>query len=93
MPSLHLVKSPITPMQLEKLCAMVASDDGLLLMQDACYSLKSKAITDYLSELGNPCYVIAADLTGRNITTSQCQAIDYDKFVELTLEYQNTISW
>lgn len=93
MPSLHLIKSPITPAQLDERCAMLANGDGILFLQDACYSLKSKAIDDRLSSVENTCYVIAQDLTARNIDTRQCQLIDYNEFVELTLKYQNTISW
>lgn len=93
MPSLHLIKSPLSPIQLNERCTLMANDDAILLLQDACYSLKTKAIAEFLHQLPNPCYVIAEDLTARNVTTTQCQPINYDEFVELTLKYQNTISW
>ena len=91
MASLHIINSPIDQTKLQQLLAVVASDDGILLTQDACYSLKSQSITKQLSN--NNCYVLEDDLNARNISQNELQSISYDQFVALTLKFKNSITW
>lgn len=93
MPSLHLIKDPIDQQQLEQLLAIIATTDAILLMQDACYSVKNSHIEAQLYQLSNTCYILHDDLVARNISCSSLQQITYQQFVALTLQFQNTISW
>jgi len=90
---LHLLSQTTTEEQLSARLTLVGKDDGIVFMQDSCYSLKSPAVVALLAYQTFKLYALADDMQARNIDAPSVELIDYPQFVQLSLDYQKTISW
>jgi tRNA 2-thiouridine synthesizing protein B len=72
----------------------IASNDGLLLMQDAVYVLQHSELSKKLGQLNNV-YILTDDLEARalNCNLSYVHKLNYDDFVKLSLDYEKVLSW
>lgn len=92
---LHLIqKSPFQSNCLSECLNIAGNDDQFLLMQDGVYAIQQ---SEFINS-GRSIFALKDDLSARGISISDEQknnviAIDYDQFVELTLETDKTISW
>lgn len=93
---LHIVKSsPFSDLALEQALSRMLPHDSLLLIGDGCYAL---SLGDKLFDRMADCarvWVLQSDaqMRGIQIEGSGASSADYAKFVELTLEQSNVISW
>ena len=63
--------------------------DGLLLIEDATINSSSPWS-------GGECYVLDEDLIARGLAATadpSWKKVNYDQFVQLTLEYDKVVSW
>jgi len=73
------------------------NDDGLILLEDGVYGAMPKH--PYAQNVCNikRCYAIKNDLLARGISlddiSDSIQVIDYDEFVQLTIEFPLSHSW
>ena len=82
--------SPYTNKSLEKCLIYAGNEDAILLTQDAVYALLRKDV----SKLHSYVYVLNDDALARGIDIpAWATSINYQQMVELTLEYENIISW
>lgn len=92
MSTLHTVNKPGQAMDL---CfRVVASNDAVLLIEDAVYGLKSSA--QKLSTLPNGCpiYVMGIDAKVRGVEVpAPFETIDYEYFVSLCVNNEKILSW
>jgi tRNA 2-thiouridine synthesizing protein B len=97
---LHLIqKSPFQSQCLNE-CLKVASDtDSFLLMLDGVYALQSPDFLNHDVITNNKnIFILEDDLLARGLSIPESHeknisAIDYQKFVELTLNNSKTLSW
>lgn len=98
---LHLVnKSPFERSNLQACLKRAAPGSAILLIEDAVYgALSGTAVSDLLAGAANAIdiFVLQPDLTVRGLDASQViqgvKPIDYDGFVELTVERGTVQSW
>jgi tRNA 2-thiouridine synthesizing protein B len=92
---LHKISSsPFSHLALQHCLQRIHNTDGLLLTQDAVYALMHQTIYAKLTEL-HAVYVLKDDLEARGVRleNNNIQIITYAEFVELSLKYDNVISW
>lgn len=90
MKSLYLVNNPEKISQCQSL---INQGDSILLIEDAVVA-SNTAFADKM--LIDQSYVLKEDLIARGLThkaDASWLQIDYDRFVQLTLEYEKVISW
>ncbi len=98
---LHLVnKSPFERRTLEACFRRAAPGSAILLYEDAVYAaLSGTGVADEISKATNAfdIYVLAPDLAARGLGADAVidgvQTIDYDGFVDLTVEKRCVQSW
>lgn len=80
--------------------ARMASDEGVLLIEDAVYALTAPdlhAEWTRLIEAGLSVYVLAPDATRRSVPLARwpsgVRAVDDAGFVELATQYAQVLSW
>lgn len=101
MSTLHTVnKSPYTNNTLSSCLKVCAEDDGILLLEDGVFGATSSAsIANELQSLiknGVKVYALINDLKARGLEDklpSHIEPIDYDTFVQLTIEHRCVQSW
>jgi tRNA 2-thiouridine synthesizing protein B len=89
---LHVIKSP---QSLKLVTALDASQDVILLVEDAIYTAVSDHKLHKILENINV-YVLDADVIARGCTTKVSKAlkmIGYDGFVGLTEQHSSVITW
>ena len=92
---LHLIqKSPFQSSCLKECLNIAKPDDQFLLMLDGVYALQD---LDFINNQQH-IFILQDDLTARGLTipeshTGSIKAINYDEFVELTINTSKTISW
>ena len=91
--TLHIIDQPLAAEALTAQLSLFTAHDGLIFIQDGCYSLKSPAILSRLQQSTLTCYALIDDLQARNISAESITSINYPAFVDLSLEYNKTISW
>ncbi|WP_431356912.1 sulfurtransferase complex subunit TusB [Litoribrevibacter albus] len=91
--NLHLVfSSPYKHSALQDCLKVVQKSDAILLIEDGVFAVSHPEYSDKLN--CHPCYALESDLESRGINTPNSVAvINYDDFVELTLQFDKTISW
>lgn len=88
MSTLHIFAKPASTYAANVLANLVSAEDRLLLVSDACYS--AVQFRQFSSKL----YLLKEDAIARDILIdADDTAIEYDDFVDLTLNTDNTISW
>ena len=98
---LHLVnKSPFERSNLQACLSRAVPGSAILLLEDAVYaSLRTTAVADLLSSAVNQfdVFVLAPDLAVRGYDEEHVlegvKLIDYDSFVDLTVERGTIQSW
>ena len=98
---LHLVnKSPFERTNLQACLKRAVAGSAILLYEDAVYaSLRGTAQSDLVASAVNAFdfFVLTPDLAVRGLDASQVlqgvKPIDYDGFVDLTVEKQTVQSW
>jgi tRNA 2-thiouridine synthesizing protein B len=92
---LHKISSsPFSHLALQHCLQRIYNTDGLLLTQDAVYAVMHQTLHAKLAEL-HAVYVLKDDLEARGVRleNNNIQIITYAEFVELSLKYDNVISW
>ncbi|WJG11175.1 sulfurtransferase complex subunit TusB [Aliiglaciecola sp. LCG003] len=89
------VDSPYDTLTLQQSISRVNASDGVLLLENAVYVLQSSSLMETILCTGAKVYVIEDDMLARGISShhSKISLINYAQFVQLTLEYQQVISW
>ncbi|WP_042152679.1 MULTISPECIES: DsrH/TusB family sulfur relay protein [unclassified Pseudoalteromonas] len=85
--TLHILSKPVTQTQFQELLDLKNESDSVLFTRDACYSLLAPYIDLDIV------IAIQADCEARGINNKAINGISYEKWVELALEYKNTLSW
>lgn len=101
MPLLHIVnKSHFDHNALRACLRLIKRGSGILLIEDAVYAAqKSPAIDATLAGtmVENSVYALVPDLHARGIPCDkvlhEVTVVDYAGFVDLAVEYDNTVSW
>ncbi|KJY85588.1 MULTISPECIES: sulfurtransferase complex subunit TusB [Vibrio] len=89
---LHIVKSVAA---LEDVVKVYIDGDVLLLIEDAVYSVNPQHKTYPLIK-GLNTFVLRNDLAARGIlnrTSPSIETVDYESFVDLTSEQENSLTW
>ncbi|PAU35394.1 sulfurtransferase complex subunit TusB [Vibrio coralliilyticus] len=89
---LHIVKSVVA---LEDVVKVYADGDALLLIEDAVYAVNPQHKTYPLIK-GFNTFVLQSDLTARGILnrmSPSIEMVDYEGFVDLTSEQENSLTW
>ena len=92
---LHKISSsPFSHLALQHCLRRIHSTDGLLLTQDAVYAVMHQTLHAKLAEL-HSVYVLKDDAEARGVKleNNNIQIITYAEFVELSLKYDNVMSW
>lgn len=93
---LHIVKSsPFASHALKNCINRLQPEDGLLLIEDGVYAIQQSQQWQPKLDKRVKLYVLQDDAIARGIATDKIEinCIDYDDFVQLTLEYSNSMSW
>jgi len=85
--TLHIISKPLTQAQFQELQDLKNESDCVLFTRDACYSL----LAPYIDL--NTVIALQVDCEARGIKNTALSVISYDQWVELALEYKNTLSW
>ena len=101
MSTLHTInKSPFTHTTLASCVQVCGNADGILLLEDGVFgAINSAPCAEELSaiiELGTKVYVLSGDVKARGIQEklrSDIQQIDYNGFVQLSIEHNCVQSW
>ncbi len=94
---LHTVnQSPFSNKTLQQCLSTYTDGDGILLLENGAYAaLLSQPLANLLEH--KTCYVIEADLQARGLLEQELaaniQLIHYEKFVQLSTEYDVVQSW
>ncbi|NRF33100.1 sulfurtransferase complex subunit TusB [Vibrio coralliilyticus] len=89
---LHIVKSVAA---LEDVVKVYVDGDALLLIEDAVYAVNPQHKTYPLIK-GFNTFVLQSDLAARGILnrmSSSIEMVDYEGFVDLTSEQENSLTW
>lgn len=89
-----LTASPFSNQAMQHCLLRVHSNDAVLLTQDAVYALMDTSLSVQLKQLPN-LYVLKDDAEARGVTLhdENVNLISYSDFVELSLKYDNVLSW
>jgi len=91
---LHIVKhSPFQHKQLQHCLELMTQDDGLLLIQDAVVACIANPEWFEQLQQCNHLYVLDKDCEARGFKAEVGQVIDYRVMVELSLQFDKTMSW
>lgn len=97
---LHILKDKCDVPKLTHILSTLGENDGGLLRDNATFLLCHPQSATLLSQHFKvaPLYVLQEDVTSRGIelkvsNVEFVEAIHYAHFVELTLQYQKSISW
>lgn len=98
MKTLHIINAPQTIIGFNPLLSRFSLNDGVIFIQDGCYSLNAPAIIEQLQQHDIVVFAIADDLRARNVqidhsVNAAVNPVDYNDFVDLTLAHNKTISW
>ena len=92
---LHKISaSPFNHQALQHCLQRMHNTDGLLLTQDAVYTVMHQTLYAKLTGL-NSVYVLKEDAEARGvlIESDKIQLITYAEFVELCIKYDKIVSW
>ncbi|WP_438863150.1 sulfurtransferase complex subunit TusB [Neptunicella sp.] len=93
---LHIVKSsPFTHLSLQNCLNRLQPNDGLLLLEDGVYALLQRESWQSKLDANIKLYVLQDDAISRGVphTAASVNWIDYPQFVQLTLDYPQSMSW
>ena len=101
MAMLHIVnKSPFERAAFESCLKHLSAGDSVLMIEDAVVgAVKNTRFTEQIEEAlkDNAVYVLSGDLAARGLSQeriiSGVTAVDYEGFVDLTVECDTTQSW
>ncbi|MCQ8876859.1 tRNA 2-thiouridine-synthesizing protein [Pseudoalteromonas shioyasakiensis] len=88
MSTLHIFSKPISYYDNARIANLIQSDDKVLLVSDACFSIA------LYRQLAAKLLVLTEDASARNVIISQPdEGLDYTDFVALTLSTTQSITW
>ncbi|UAA37299.1 sulfurtransferase complex subunit TusB [Paraneptunicella aestuarii] len=95
---LHIIRqSSASHQSLHQCLKYKQTDDGILFISDGVLNLCLQHNIPLLKtpELSNKLFVLESDLTARNlpIHSLDVKQLSYQEFVELTLQYEKTLTW
>ncbi|WP_022947311.1 sulfurtransferase complex subunit TusB [Methylohalobius crimeensis] len=96
---LYLVsRSPYTSLDLAQCLARVGDGDALLLLADAVYAaVPGNPVAEALEACSAACHVLIPDLEARGIARENrlpsLVPVDFEGFVDLTVDYERIVSW
>ena len=96
---LHIfAKGPNHAQLLSKCIACCGNQDAILFIEDGVHWCQNSAISqNMISQLNHrlPLFYLVADAKARGLTSPNQEAkpTDYDGFVNLTIEFDKSISW
>lgn len=95
---LHIIRQSSTAHQgLHQCLKYKQAGDGILFISDGVLNLCLQQNIPLLNtaELSNKLFVLDSDLTARNLSIHELDVkqISYQEFVELTLQYEKTLTW
>ena len=98
---LHIInKSPFDRNSLDSCLRLAKADSPILLIEDGIYAVqKNTAAADKMQQAlaNHPVYALRPDLQARGINPDNIidgiSLVDYDGFVELTIEHDKLQSW
>ncbi len=101
MKKLHLLNSsPRHTEPLQQCLRLMGDQDGIVLMEDGVLWAKRTPINQTFFErvtTDQKLYAVSADLSARGIASNDClekvTVINYEEFVNLTINYAGTHSW
>ena len=101
MSTLHTInKSPFTNNALSSCIKICSTSDAILLLEDGVFgAIKSAPVSAQLQELmlsGTRVCAITADIKARGLAEkvlASIELVDYESFVQLTLEHRCVQSW
>ncbi|OAJ33564.1 sulfurtransferase complex subunit TusB [Piscirickettsia salmonis] len=97
MTTLHLIQSsPHQSTALSRCLAQLENQDGILLLENGVYAAcNSYSLNKQIHPLSSPCFALRADLAARGITNTDpmITMIDYQKFVDLVTQFDNSLTW
>ena len=94
MTTLHIINAPQTTVDFATTLSLMCANDSVIFIQDGCYSLNAAAIIAQLQSRQLAIYAIDDDLNARNVPLNHViNGINYEGFVDLTLDHHKTISW
>ncbi len=73
----------------------VSPIDGVVLTEDAVYTIKHSDLLESIQRLTKQIYVLEPDLHARGLVMENAgiKTLDYPDLVALTLEYDSVVSW
>lgn len=89
MKSLYIINRP---QKLKEALPYITEHDGILLIEDAVIL----ATNDHTRTNASNLYVLSEDLIARGLkekSSSRWVSVDYPQFVDLTLQYDKSVSW
>lgn len=95
---LHIVnKSPFSSQALDACLNRMKNDDAIILLEDGVYAALTTQPHSMALNKFSQCYAIQKDIEARGLASdallSNIQLIDFDTFVDLTVEYPLNHSW
>lgn len=93
---LHKLSSNMHFQQALKQCLKICTgSDAILFTEDSVYALIDPIAFNSMLAITSRIYLLAPDANARGLTKlpKSVQQIDYTQMVELTLEYDKTLSW
>ncbi len=95
---LHIVnKSPFTHGVLASCLDKLQANDAIILIEDGVYAAMTSHSSAVSLEQLNKCYALEKDIVARGLPLGallpNIQLIDYDRFVNLCVEYPLNHSW
>ncbi|MEP2652587.1 MAG: sulfurtransferase complex subunit TusB [Paraglaciecola sp.] len=89
-----LTSSPYKDLTIQHCLQRLGDNDGVLLTQDAVYAVMHQDISHLLSQLSGKVFMLKEDAEARGVLVNEyIQTIDYESFVELTLKFNQVVSW
>ena len=87
--------SPFAHSTINDSLSRIQSEDGVVLTEDAVYAIVDEDLCTKLSALSAQIYVLQPDVLARGLAQQPHSFvfIDYSGLVELTLTFDNVISW
>ncbi len=89
-----LNRSPFTHNHLSLCLKRMSTNDALLLLEDGVLAaLQSQPLAESIKNI--KCFAIANDIEARGLTSliPNITLIDFNRFVELSCEYDTVLSW
>lgn len=90
MSTLHIVScSPFSSDSLSRCLSLLSEGDALLFIENGVYVVNSSVQLPPTI----PCYLLEEDLAARGLSATALSTVNYDGFVRLVCDHDNSVSW